>query len=87
MSEDIRWQQRFANFRKALGKLTKAVEMGEKELRKPENEGLGHDLKEVLKEGLIQRFECTHELAWNVMRDYAIYQGNNSIKGSRDATR
>jgi len=44
-------------------------------------------LDEIIKEGLIQRFEYTHELAWNVMKDYAEYQGNNTVGGSRDATR
>lgn len=44
-------------------------------------------IDEILKEGLIQRFEYTHQLAWNVMKDYAEYQGNNEIGGSRDATR
>jgi nucleotidyltransferase substrate binding protein (TIGR01987 family) len=38
-------------------------------------------------QGLIQSFEFTHELAWNVMKDYFYYQGNNEIRGSRDATR
>jgi len=36
---------------------------------------------------LIQCFEYTHELAWNVMKDYAEYQGNSDITGSRDAIR
>ena len=36
---------------------------------------------------MIQRFEYTHELAWNVMKDYAEYQGNSTIGGARDATR
>jgi nucleotidyltransferase substrate binding protein (TIGR01987 family) len=44
-------------------------------------------LDEILKQGLILSFEYTHELAWNVMKDYAEYQGNNNVKGSRDATR
>ena len=44
-------------------------------------------LDEMIKEGLIQRFEYTHELAWNVMKDYAEYQGNSTVGGSRDATR
>src|SRR5690606_1105820 len=44
-------------------------------------------LDEMIKEGLIQRFEYTHELAWNVMKDYAEYQGNSLIGGSRDAVR
>lgn len=38
-------------------------------------------------QGLIQAFEFTHELAWNVMRDYFFWQGNAAIAGSRDATR
>lgn len=38
-------------------------------------------------EGVIQRFEYTHELAWKVMKDYFEYQGNMGISGSRDATR
>lgn len=52
-----------------------------------DSEDLGYVLDEMIKEGLIQRFEYTHELAWNVMKDYAEYQGNNSVGGSRDATR
>ena len=27
-------------------------------------------IEEILKEGVIQRFEYTHELAWNVMKDF-----------------
>ncbi len=45
------------------------------------------DMKELINEGLIQRFEYTHELAWNVMKDYETYQGYNEIRGSRDAIR
>ena len=44
-------------------------------------------IDELLKEGLIQRFEYTHELAWKVMKDYEEYQGYNNIRGSRDAIR
>lgn len=44
-------------------------------------------LDEMVKEGLIQRFENTHELAWNVMKDYTEYQENSTIGGSRDASR
>lgn len=39
------------------------------------------------KQGVIQAFEFTHELAWNVLKDYLEDQGNQSIKGSKDATR
>ncbi len=91
MSEekDIRWEQRFSNYNKALKKLSEAVEYIEKY---PEGNDDKHDsakevLEEIVKEGLIQRFEYTWEMAWNVMRDYALYQGNSGIGGSRDAIR
>jgi len=91
MEQDIRWEQRFSNFVKALNKLTQAVEYIKQNLLKEDesvdDNDLGSVLDEIVKEGLIQRFEYTHELAWNVMKDYAVYQGNSSIGGSRDATR
>lgn len=44
-------------------------------------------LSELEQQGLIQAFEFTHELAWNVMKDYFAYPGNANITGSRDAVR
>jgi nucleotidyltransferase substrate binding protein (TIGR01987 family) len=44
-------------------------------------------LSELEELGLIHVFDFTHELAWNVMKDYFEYQGNKSIAGARDATR
>lgn len=87
--QDIRWEQRFSNFNKALVKLEEAVELlRAKYLEKDElKEELIDSAIELLKEGLIQRFEYTHELAWNVMKDYAFFQGNADVGGSRDATR
>lgn len=91
MEQDIRWEQRFSNFVKALRKLSQAVEyikhnFMDKDAPIDDSE-LGHVLDEMIKEGLIQRFEYTHELAWNVMKDYAVFQGNADVGGSRDATR
>ena len=57
MEEDIRWIQRFSNYRKALVKFNQAIEIISMQL------GLGEEVDELLEEGLIQRFEYTHELA------------------------
>ena len=75
-SPDIRWKQRLGNFKLALDQLSSAVSLsGTRELSNLE------------KQGLIQAFEFTHELAWKVMKDYFEYQGDSSITGSRDAAR
>jgi nucleotidyltransferase substrate binding protein (TIGR01987 family) len=42
---------------------------------------------ELEQQGLIQGFEFTHELAWNLLKDYLQHQGIAGIIGSRDATR
>lgn len=70
---DVRWIQRFANYKRALSQLERFIAKGE--------------LNELEEQGLIQAFEYTHELAWNVLRDYLRDQGNSMIHGSRDATR
>jgi nucleotidyltransferase substrate binding protein (TIGR01987 family) len=75
-STDIRWQQRFANYRKALARLTEAVELLQQ-----------RGLSELERQGLIQAFEFTHELAWNTFKDIAEFQGATGLLGSRDATR
>jgi len=91
MEQNIRWEKRFSNFVKALQKLTQAVAYIQQNFMKDDapidDSALGYVLDEMIKEGLIQRFEYTHELAWNVMKDYAAFQGNANVGGSRDATR
>lgn len=70
-----RWKQRFENYKKALLQLNEAVE--------------AYDEKSpnIIKEGVLQRFEFTHELAWKVLKDYLEYEGHQNITGSRTATR
>lgn len=86
MEKDIRWEQRFSNYIKAIDKLSQSVKYIQENFNAEES--LDDEvLDEMIKEGLIQRFEYTHELAWNVMKDYAEYQGNPNIGGSRDASR
>jgi len=74
---DIRWKQRLRNFSAAFEQFSRAIGTSKK-----------RPLTELEKQGLIQAFEFTHELAWNVMKDYFDYQGAAElISGSRDATR
>ncbi|CCD10304.1 nucleotidyltransferase substrate binding protein [Legionella pneumophila] len=73
---DVRWQQRLNNYARALQQLSLAVNLAQT-----------RPLSDLEKHGLIQAFEFTHELAWNVMKDYFFFQGNSAITGSRDATR
>ena len=44
-------------------------------------------LSELEKQGLIQAFECTHELSWLLLKDFLADQGVSGISGSRDAVR
>lgn len=76
MPEDIRWKQRFENYVKALQTLSDAVELAQK-----------RSLSMLEEQGVIQSFEFTHELAWNVLKDYLEYQGISDIVGSRGAVR
>ena len=75
-ASDIRWHQRLANYEKAFARLAAAVALARQRA-----------LSELEKQGLIQAFEFTHELAWKVMKDYFVWQGTVDITGSRDATR
>ncbi len=75
MEQDISREQRFTNYAKALHQLTESIE---------EN---GANPIDIIKEGIIQRFEFTHELAWKVMKDFLEYEGFQNITGSRSATR
>ncbi|QFY42014.1 nucleotidyltransferase [Candidatus Methylospira mobilis] len=73
---DIRWRQRFANYKKALRQLQNGVELSEQ-----------RELSSLEKQGVIQAFEFIHELAWKVLKDFLQDQGNYDIKSSKDATR
>jgi nucleotidyltransferase substrate binding protein (TIGR01987 family) len=73
---DIRWKQRLKNYERALTQLREAVALSHQ-----------RPLSNLEQQGLIQAFEFTHELAWNVMKDYLAYQGAPDISGSRDAAR
>jgi nucleotidyltransferase substrate binding protein (TIGR01987 family) len=75
-SQDIRWVQRFSNYKKAMLTLSEAADLAGTRA-----------LSNLEQQGLIQGFEFTHELAWNVLKDYLEEQGFVGIIGSKNATR
>jgi len=74
--QDIRWKQRFNNYIKALRQLSVGIKWSSE-----------RQLNELEQQGVIQSFEYTHELAWNVLKDYLEEKGFLKIIGSKDATR
>ena len=79
--QDVRWIQRLSNYNKAVARLQNAAKIISTEKQ------FSGEVDDLLKEGLVQRFEYTQELAWKVMKDYEEYQGYTDIQGSRDAIR
>ena len=74
--QDIRWMQRFDNFKRAFARLADAAAQAKQ-----------RKLSELEEQGLIQAFEFTHELAWNTLKDFLEARGTVKIYGSRDTTR
>ena len=74
--KDVRWIQRLNNFNRAFDQLAEAVALGKE-----------RELSKLEKQGLIQAFEYTHELAWNTLKDFLEDRGAPKMFGSKDATR
>ena len=68
---DVRWEQRFQNFTKSMHYLEDALQIPEPDI--------------VQKAGIIQFFEMSFELAWNMVKDYLEEQGFVEIKSPRGA--
>jgi nucleotidyltransferase substrate binding protein (TIGR01987 family) len=85
--KDIRWEQRFSNYQKALSQLEQAVAYIRSQKDLFQENVKPSALDNLIRQGLIQSFEYTHELAWKVIKDYAAFQGNPAVSGSRDAAR
>jgi len=75
-NQDLRWVQRLRNFEKALGQLRRAAALSRE-----------RGLSDLERQGLVQAFEFTHELAWKTMKDFLEERGQAGIYGSKDATR
>jgi nucleotidyltransferase substrate binding protein (TIGR01987 family) len=77
LNQDIRWVQRFSNYKRALIQLKNGVDLAKE-----------RELSPLEKQGLIQGFEFTHELSWKCIKDFLEYRGQTQqIFGSKDATR
>lgn len=63
-NEDIRWIQRFNNYRKALARLGEAVALAEE-----------RDLSDLEQQGLIQGFEFTCDMGWKTLQDFVVHHG------------
>jgi len=61
MSKTVRWKQRFQNLEKAYAQLQKGLAIS-----KP---------SELERQGIIQSFEFTFELAWKTLKDYLESKG------------
>lgn len=62
--KEIRWEQRFENFSRAFNLLS-GVFLGK----------TTDQFSNLEKEGIVQRFEYTFELAWKTLKDYLEYTG------------
>ena len=71
-SDEIRWQQRLANFRKALAQLEAACDLEE--------------YSDLERAGLVQTFEFSFELGWKTLKDLLFYEGYDE-KTPRDVIR
>lgn len=69
--KDIRWLQRYDNYHKACQRLLEVTESGIS----------AEDLSDLEKEGLVQRFEYTFELAWKVLQDLMSFKGYEFLQG------
>lgn len=76
MPADIRWIQRFNNFKKAFSQLEEAEKLAQE-----------RPLSKLEEQGCIQAFEYTHELAWKTLKDFLEDRGVQNLYGSKDTTR
>ena len=66
---DIRWKQRLQNYKKAFGQLRDALKIKTPDI--------------LQKQGIIQCFEYTFELAWKTLQDFLIQEKGYTEKGPR----
>ena len=67
--KDIRWQQRFSNFKNAFSRLNDYANR--------------QNLSDLENQGLIKAFEYTYELAWKTLQDLLKHKGYDRILGPK----
>lgn len=67
--QDVRWEQRFQNYERALAVLSRGLQQRE--------------YNELERQGLIQAFEYCYELAWKTLQDIIDDRGFVGIAGPR----
>jgi nucleotidyltransferase substrate binding protein (TIGR01987 family) len=70
VNKDIRWMQRFHNYRKALARLSEAVALNDE-----------RQLSDLEKQGMIQAFEFTFDMGFKTLQDFITQRG---YSGERD---
>jgi len=69
-NREIRWMQRFSNYKKALARLTEAIQLNEE-----------RKLSDLEQQGLIQAFEFTFDMGWKTLQDYVTDRGYDGERG------
>mgnify|MGYP003635436474 CR=1 FL=1 len=68
-NQDVRWLQRFANYKKAFAQLARFI--------------ANTKLNEMEEQGLIKSFEYTYELAWKTLQDLLKEKGYSDVIGPK----
>lgn len=75
-TKDVRWKQRFDNYKKALITL-------EKVKQQTEDTSCNQDREETNQMALIQSFEFVFELGWKTMKDFLKEEGYKEVVSPR----
>lgn len=68
---DVCWKQRFQNFESTLKHIKEALDIKDPDI--------------IQRAGMIQFFEMSFELSWNMLKDYLEEQGFTEVKSPRES--